>query len=614
MMSHCILTEPFPAAPAQGAYAKGHNLLMVYPISMAWGSVKNVPRHDTVPLETPTQTQIEKIEFSKDQKLNDILVGLHDQILRGGNNVQLVIDQYIILELLLRDRDTSTRLHKLSGTTLYNDLRTSITDTPHVNNLPDLGVYIRAVIWFCGNSPPSFQIPDCLVFLLVYDALPNIKRTKMMRHSNTVPKIVPFSDSLISASINVLLGTLLGLYPHASKTPPFPVRCDIIAEIHHLQCQSVAEKRDWLTRHPHIVKICFMEYVLWFTQNFLPVEYAILSSRASTAIYYNTYRTLCDSFRIGVSELRAGGVSTLEKYAQHHTERCSRICKFKMERHVQPPCCPPVKNHNVTASILQKSIESFPVTRSHMYTIKAKGRSGYCRDFYNENRLLYPDLSRQSTCIMDQIHQMLNIVPLPSNIADAQWSAITKKTQNCVMRTHSARVIKVCIVCCLQHKKIETQNFRGILHMDVVQCTICQNDWSVVTVQVFGYVLYYAMDSYFLCTNCASLCKNMVRPPPSPIRNAKHPCPGVTEKVCLQGDASGLTRKCTACTPCESATSKHKKRKNKCYKCCSSNINTYTSLLNPSRARMEEVYMCHKHTPSTSIRKNLLLVSDLALL
>lgn len=483
---------------------------IVYPIKNIQSvSEKNMLGMVSVSEAVSQKTQIEEIVFSEDKTLNAILVDLHDRILSGGAGLRLQVDRYVQLELLLRDTRTAKRLSCILGPGLYTHLRTDVQDTLHVNNLPDLGCHIRNVIFFSGNNPPSLQMPSCFVFITIYEALPNIKRTKMMKKSNSNFISNNADNCLVSASINVLLGTLLGLYGHASKFPPFPTRCNIVAQIRKLQCASIDKKQDWLWRHPYIVKICFMEYVLWFIENFLPVEYSIIHQRLCTDTYYKIYKGLCDSFRQNVSEI-GPDIGKLEMSAQHHVERCFRICRFKMERHQQTPCSINTNPQNITKESIAAAMQSYHIKRSRLYTVKSKGRSGFCRDFSNETRLTQevPDIN--NVTVIDHIHQMLHTSPLPHNIAQSQMRAINKKTRNCSKRMLSARSIHICIVCCLQHKPIGSYNLRYMVDTGTIQCTTCVNDWSVIRVQTFGYVMYYSTGAFFLCTFCASLTQNTV--------------------------------------------------------------------------------------------------------
>ncbi len=308
--------------------------------------------------------------FSEHTDIDAHLQLLYQRVLAGQLDAQTEIDSLIFAELLLDDAATRCRLLALQDPDLVTRLRSSVPHTIQAANLPDLGTHIRSVVYLSGDAPPSTSIPNYLLHLMIYEALPNIKRTKQTRHTDS-SRLLPMCTAMGAACVNVMLGTLLGLYEHAAKRAVFKTRCNIVAEIYRVQCLTDTDRQAWLLSVPNLLKICFMEYVMWFISNFMPTELAIISSRPSTAVYLNTYASVCDTFRQAMLDSSAV-LCDLDAVASQHIERCVRMCKFKMCRHQCLTAAPPQHVELPTQADIQAAMAMCPLHRYHVYSKRNK--------------------------------------------------------------------------------------------------------------------------------------------------------------------------------------------------------------------------------------------------
>jgi hypothetical protein len=177
---------------------------------------------------TAMETMTTKAELSSDTELNDHLHHLYDNMLRGCNEAQREIDQYIYGGIILSDSGTKARLQAcVPGQRLFELLKTPTAYSIHRDTLPDLGNFIRKVVLFSGDYPADTQIGNTSISSCIYEALPNIKRTKHVK--NRIACVAPLAEGqTTNAIVTVILGTLLALYPGAAKTPSFKTRCRLV--------------------------------------------------------------------------------------------------------------------------------------------------------------------------------------------------------------------------------------------------------------------------------------------------------------------------------------------------------------------------------------------------
>jgi hypothetical protein len=181
--------------------------------------------------------------------------------------------------------------------------------------LPDLGIYIRAMflrVYFSLGvqkyvskisqfSTHRFQpvsasqnLSSSIICSLVQDSIPCMKKAKRSQKGLEFREPV---DTEVSACINVVLGTLLGLYPRCVKRPTFQGRVHLYGRLTVLLYSSCEAKLHFIITYPSLVKICFMEYTFNTILDFMPCEDELLSTLGSMKIFRTVCQNTCDGFR-----------------------------------------------------------------------------------------------------------------------------------------------------------------------------------------------------------------------------------------------------------------------------------------------------------------------------
>lgn len=522
--------------------------------------------------------------MSNDLELNERLKTLYDEMFRVNPDRQVEIDSYIYAALVLRDEATARRLRDYSGCiSVVESLRTPPEYTIHRDTLPDLGNIIRRVVFFSGNrplEPPSNNTP---VYSLIYEALPNIKRTKQVKNKANTGKR-PEEMHYVSAAVSVMLGTLLALYPNSAKAVKFERRCDIVEMLHGIQCLTQDAKVELLEKTPHLTKLCFMEYVPWFIKSYLPVEMKIISKSHTTSNFLRLCPSICDMFRQDMSQIESLDIHKLDRLAAQAIERCTRLCKFKMQRHeFSKEVVLPYPSVVDKASFLRAMGYMTPL--GFMRGVrKVKNILPPALDTTRDLHLLHPDAhDAQSILYASILQQHLQVFALPCNIREQQQRVVDQLYPNCSLLNTSARMFHVCMTCILQGKT-HRPTFRISLVSNKLQCNTCKNDFSVARIDMVGSVIYFGGRTIAMCTGCGSAVMN-------------------------HGDGVILSGKCARC----SATAPHpdERRNAMCMRCTSVNTSMSLMLMDSSTMCMRQVVLCSKHAVSAALRDKIHDVSQL---
>jgi hypothetical protein len=149
--------------------------------------------------------------------------------------------------------------------------------TVQYNLLPDLGMFIRAMFLRMYFIPTVKKFTSRISHLashterplsvcehltgsiccaLIQDSIPCMKRAK--RSQKGIEFRQPVGAVEITACINVVLGSLLGIYPRGVKRPIFQARVRLYGRIMTLLHQLPDEKLAFIRNYPFLTKICFM--------------------------------------------------------------------------------------------------------------------------------------------------------------------------------------------------------------------------------------------------------------------------------------------------------------------------------------------------------------------
>lgn len=154
-------------------------------------------------------------------------------------------------------------------------------DAPQLGTLPDLGPVIRDCLvarrW--TTSYLAYCLHQCMPC-----PRPSVKAPDPDRNSCCV-------------LFNVLLATLLGLYPTSLKRPPFAVRAVLFMRIHSLLTADPDSQAQFAREHASLLVFSLAEYVCHVTRMFMPAEYESICGHFSVDAFFVQGPGAFDAFR-----------------------------------------------------------------------------------------------------------------------------------------------------------------------------------------------------------------------------------------------------------------------------------------------------------------------------
>lgn len=385
------------------------------------------------------------------------------------------------------------------------DLVPSMQDALQYVALPDLGVYVRALLIRgyrplhackhteamkrCLQGPsdplcvPVFEdnAVDGLLGFLLQDGLPCLKKAK--RSQKVVEFRHPPTPVEVSACVNVLHGTLLALYPLGAKRPTFSTRVAIARRMHALMTSGVTAQIEFLKAYPQLVKLCFMEYCINVLVDFLPCERKLLCSHQCMRVFQTVCPTTCDAFRTDHLESGLEHWDVLDRHAGVCIDRCLRMCKFKM-----------FKTQDRVSKVLVSAAAFLPEC------LDAKCAFGHRQLL----QITAPSmLGDDSLHCAEAIQRHLTVRALPLQVLYMQREAVGRLYGSCSSRVYAACNVRLCIFCALSGKGVRTP-MRICVETRALRCTTCPNG-SIVTINMLGVMLRICNSSYSLCPHCASM-------------------------------------------------------------------------------------------------------------
>lgn len=456
-------------------------------------------------------------QYCSDPDIDTELAQLHGALLYGNCDVQIEIDRRLPACIAADSGwDCDPQYKHIPLKWLY----TAAEDTIQYDRLPDIARFI------CGT-----RARDCrILHILIQGAIPCLRKGRISANpfdvldKNDDTHSFSTSDSEMSACINVLYGTLLGLYPTSSKKPTFHVRKALFRVLRTLSTNLPAVQRVFLSQMPCVLRLALMEYVVNVTQDHCPSTYSYLSSIKGMDVYYATCGNLCDSFRTEALQCDTGYLSweDIEKHASTLVERFTRTCKFRIHREApkkleittkilqswrKTVCTPEQRN---TAMEVMRSALQLPIatTKGATRTLMKQVRK------IDLPHIVDPDNSVGSgiaATAIEALHTNVRCYTLPGNLAKLVCKSLMKFAWN-PQKLYSISRVHICIWCI--NKAVHGNTAKAIsssLRMDVqsncLACAVCTkhgNDISppVIGINMIGRLLSVGGKFHFLCPGC----------------------------------------------------------------------------------------------------------------
>ena len=283
-------------------------------------------------------------------------------------------------------------------------------EAPQYANLPDLGPVLRSC--FLSKKWDSNYVSHCL-----YNCLP------VPRSASKPPQPDPYSCAIL---FNVLLATLLGLYPTCVKKPPFAVRSQLFARVHALLTSTSSIQEAFMEKNKPLVLFSLAEYCCRLIPSLFPAEREAICKAQSVDAFFQQGPSIFDHFRQDCVDSGDEEWGKLSAASQEAHDRLSRTYRSKCRLPQQPKRNQPaeISQEILTATLSAPQLVTYPMHR---------GSATALRDEY-ATLLGNPGLAEVAT-----MHSLVKTAPLPESVRRLQ-----------------VRREKACCLLCVSRKSICT--------------------------------------------------------------------------------------------------------------------------------------------------------------
>lgn len=264
-------------------------------------------------------------------------------------------------------------------------------DAPQYATLPDLGPVLRSCL--VSRQWNATFLSHCL-----YCCMP------VPRSASKAPQPDMPSCALLA---NVLLATLLGLYPTCVKKPPFSVRSKLFARVHALLTATCQAQENFATSFKPLLVFALAEYCCRLVPQLFPAEREAICSAQAVDAYFQQGPGIFDAFRQDCVDSGDEPWQALSAAAQEAHDRLSRTyrskCRLPQPHRRAPPSDTP--RPLMDAALAAPRLVVYPFHRAHEPALR------------DEYAVLLGDKELSSVAA---IHSLVRTEPLPTSILGQQ--------------------------------------------------------------------------------------------------------------------------------------------------------------------------------------------------
>lgn len=229
-------------------------------------------------------------------------------------------------------------------------------DAPQFATLPDLGPVIRACL--VGRQWNATYLSHCL-----HCCMP------VPRSASKPPPPDPASCAVL---FNVLLASLLGLYPSCVKKPPFAVRSQLFARVHALLTAPSDAREAFAAKFKPLFVFALSEYACRLLPLLFPAEREAICAAQAVDAFFAQGPAVFDAFRQDCVDSGREPWRALASAAQEAHDRLSRTYRSKCRQpQAQKKAAPADTPRAVMASALAApKLVVYPFHRGHAPTLQ----------------------------------------------------------------------------------------------------------------------------------------------------------------------------------------------------------------------------------------------------
>lgn len=444
------------------------------------------------------------------------------------------------------------------------------TDAPQLGNLPDLGPLLRSCLI-------EQRWGETALGVALMAAFPCPRAHAGGR---------PVDAASAAPLLNLLLGTLLGVYPACVKRPPLPARAALYGRVHKELTAGGEVMAAFVKEHPNLIGLALTEYISVVVPLYFPAEHEALLDAHPVGPFFAAAPSLADQFRQEHLDTGLEPWADLERAAAQTVDRVARAYSRSKCRAPPHPRRPP--QGEPTQATLLRALATPRIVPYGGVSATLQADYAILAGRHEED----PELS--------VLHNLLRTAPLPSNIFELQHQALRRTAQRCERRAALQRTKHLCLLC-------ERRGRRGAARLSSrtfrVVCQTCRdNESSIVTVDMLGRVLWSQGRQYVLAPCCGTVqeyrgtgqdlcawpCPHGRVEPESFVRV---PCCG---SLIDRDDLRGPT--CPVCRA-PRALPGGKRPRALCATCGAAALSRAHETLDHLRGRLQLVHLCQRHTP-----------------
>ena len=264
-------------------------------------------------------------------------------------------------------------------------------DGPQYANLPDLGPVLRSCLvdrkW--GASFLSHCLGQC---------------TPVPRPSQKQPQPDLASCGIL---LNLLLATLLGLYPSCVKRPPFQVRAELFARVHALLTANCDAQAAFAQKHADLLIFSLGEYVCRLVPTLFPAERDSICAAHAVESFFQHGPAIFESFRQDCIDTGAESWTRLSAAAREaHDKLCKTYrSKCRLPQHPRRPHPADTPRQVMAAALATAKIVAYPLHRAQASALR------------DEYAILTGDPALNDVAVL---HSLVKTQPLPTSIRESQ--------------------------------------------------------------------------------------------------------------------------------------------------------------------------------------------------
>jgi hypothetical protein len=356
---------------------------------------------------------------------------------------------------------------------LDSNLVLNVVDSYHYHNLPNfLPFLIR-------NLARGTWHNSLLSGLLSMFCLQVKKLKKTSRNDSIQEKC---------AVVNMMHGTLLGLYPFNLKVNDFATRSKVAGKIHMVLTSGNVDS--FIKSYNPLIQFCIIEYLTNIISDFCPVEEALLFKNLNAKFNLNQ---IFESMRMQIpqyvdsdsffGDLNAKAIDFLPGMFRQTKLMCNKIYK-------KASC---VRNNFKFISALDDA-DVFQQIMSHPKIMFVQ------ENLIGHAKLIFTDWNFDTLQAVEYLWKNVNVHKLPESVTRLQCQNIEKFRSRHSL--HSAiQIINVCLLCALKSKHtVFQQKFAFNCLTGKLHCASCSKEASKIN--LLGRVLIIKNVSYLLCCKC----------------------------------------------------------------------------------------------------------------